>query len=685
MTTITWTSGTSGLWTTASNGSPAQVPGAGDDVLVTQPGSYTISGVPIAFINSLTLADADAVISVGSLMNVGNLAITAGTLELSGMLSVNGFENTGTILNAGNLSLGGTMTASSLERIGGSGVLDVVGTVLNSGGTLDGAQLASQNTAGFGTILGGTVVNLTRLGFTATLDAVTWQGTLQAGPNLQVADGLTMTGINGTGPGTIVPLFPGVAFTLEATNDQTFDNAVVLGAATITADSGGSIPNTASLTVAGDTVINHGTILDASQQSLFANISQDGSISFQSTDFENYGTIDAIDQSTPEQQLPPPFVYSAGVMTTSITGEAFVNHVGGSIEIGQSAGVAIMTVAATTAFTNDGTLLTMDATPTSIEGGTIDIAAALNGNGTVEAAGGGVVKVEGAAAGTQNIDFTGTGELMLNQPAAVASTINGFAVGDTIDLGVAANAVSYTSGDLRMQIVGGSTFDLAVTGAFHLSDFVITTHASSTDIQLALACFAAGTRLATARGTVAVEALCEGDMMLLADRDGSLPVVWIGHRKIECDRHPAPRAVWPVRIAAGAFARGVPKRDVYLSPDHAVFVRGVLIPVKYLVNGTTIAQMRVDRVHYWHVELPRHAVLLADGLSVESLLPGDRSAFANSDGAVALHYHWAREGLGCAPLIVSGPHVDATHMALQARASAVRRPPSTSFNRAKAR
>ena len=477
MTTITWSSGTSGLWTTASNWSPAQMPGAGDDVLVTLPGSYTISGVPIAPINSLTLDDADAVISVGSFMSVGgNLAIIAGTLETSSILSVNGFENTGTILNTGNLSLGGTMTASSLERIGGSGVLDVVGTVLNSGGTLDGAQLASQNIVGFGTILGGTVVNLTRLGFTARLDAVTWQGLLQAGPNLQIADGLTMTGVNGTGPGTVMPLFPGVAFTLEATNDQTFDTAVVFGAATITADStlqlgdgfsfsGGSIPNSASLTVGGDTVINHGTIHDASQQSVFAGISQDGAISFQSTDFENFGTIDAIDQSTPEQQLPPPFVYSAGVMTTSMTGATFVNHAGGLIETGQSAGVAIITVAATTAFTNDGTLLTMDATPTSIEGGTIDIAAALNGSGTVEVAGGGVVKVEGAAAGTQTIDFTGTGELMLNQPVSVASAINSFSAGDTIELGVAAIAIRYTSGDLHMQIVGGPPFDLAVTAA----------------------------------------------------------------------------------------------------------------------------------------------------------------------------------------------------------------------------
>ena len=42
-----------------------------------------------------------------------------------------------------------------------------------------------------------------------------------------------------------------------------------------------------------------------------------------------------------------------------------------------------------------------------------------------------------------------------------------------------------------------------------------------------------------------------------------------------------PQLVWPVRITAGAFGIARPCRDLWLSPNHAIFMGGVLIPVKY--------------------------------------------------------------------------------------------------------
>src|SRR5262249_36630241 len=139
-----------------------------------------------------------------------------------------------------------------------------------------------------------------------------------------------------------------------------------------------------------------------------------------------------------------------------------------------------------------------------------------------------------------------------------------------------------------------------------------------------------GIRFETDKGPAAVERLRVGDRVVT--REGvAEPIVWIGTRAVDCARHPRPETVWPVRGAKHAFGRDVPARDLYLSPDHAVFVDGVLVPVRLLVDGKSIVQVERDAVHYFHVELPRHEVILTEGLTVGSYLDvgdGDSSRMA---------------------------------------------------------
>jgi hypothetical protein len=163
-----------------------------------------------------------------------------------------------------------------------------------------------------------------------------------------------------------------------------------------------------------------------------------------------------------------------------------------------------------------------------------------------------------------------------------------------------------------------------------------------------------------------VEDLRVGDYVAMAEDGGGEPVVWIGQRAVNCADHPRPEAVWPVRVRAGAFGLNGPVRDLYLSPDHAVFVNDALVPVKLLINGTSIAQVRRDNVRYFHVELPRHAVILAEGLPVESYLDtGDRANFRDAANAIRLFPDFAApetallwETLGAAPLVMTGPALE---------------------------
>ncbi len=182
-----------------------------------------------------------------------------------------------------------------------------------------------------------------------------------------------------------------------------------------------------------------------------------------------------------------------------------------------------------------------------------------------------------------------------------------------------------------------------------------------------VACFAAGTRIATARGLVAVEALRVGDRIPTLVGGRLRRVRWIGWRRLAPPRHPRPEEVQPVRIRKDSFGDGVPQRDLLLSPDHAVFSAGVLIPARHLVNGTSIVQEEVEEITYVHVELDRHDVLLAEGLACESYLDtGNRAAFANGGAASALHPDFARlaawrvwDEFACAPLMLGGPRVAA--------------------------
>jgi hypothetical protein len=116
--------------------------------------------------------------------------------------------------------------------------------------------------------------------------------------------------------------------------------------------------------------------------------------------------------------------------------------------------------------------------------------------------------------------------------------------------------------------------------------------------------------------------------------------------------HPQPSAVWPDRIAADALGDGLPRRDLLLSPDHAVYTPGRLKPVKYLIDRVSIRSEGRDCVTHFHVELPPRDVIRAEGLPVESYLDiGDRALFV---GRIDL----ARTR-GAAPLVIAGSNLDA--------------------------
>ncbi len=73
----------------------------------------------------------------------------------------------------------------------------------------------------------------------------------------------------------------------------------------------------------------------------------------------------------------------------------------------------------------------------------------------------------------------------------------------------------------------------------------------------------------------------------------------------------------------------VPDRDVYLAPEHAIYLNGKLFRIGDLVNEGSIRRLRDRRsITYWGILLDTHNIILADKLPVESLLPINAEPFA---------------------------------------------------------
>jgi len=173
-------------------------------------------------------------------------------------------------------------------------------------------------------------------------------------------------------------------------------------------------------------------------------------------------------------------------------------------------------------------------------------------------------------------------------------------------------------------------------------------------------CYLRGTHILTETGEVLVEDLKIGDIVV-TQSGTPRPVRWIGSRNLDPTRHPAPDRVQPIRIRANAFGDGVPHRDLLLSPDHAVLRDGVLVPVRLLVNGASIVrETQGGAITYYHVELDRHDILLAENLQAESFLDtGNRGMFDNAGLPLTLHPDLTndqarREAESCAPF-ADGP------------------------------
>jgi hypothetical protein len=247
-----------------------------------------------------------------------------------------------------------------------------------------------------------------------------------------------------------------------------------------------------------------------------------------------------------------------------------------------------------------------------------------------------------------------------------------FSAGDTETFDSTSHilTIKNSSGDTLTSIqfdssIGADTFKL-------LSDQHTGTFVEESDYT---PCYLKGTQVRTPGGDRPVEALRIGDLVMT--RDGqALSVKWIGRRSYRDWLAVGNEDAQPILFKTASIADGVPSRDLYVSPEHAMFIEGVLVPACHLVNGASVVKMEgVEEIDYFHLEFDRHVVIFAEDAPAESFVDDDsRMLFHNADEYRRLYSDEPRrvDAEFCAPRVEEGTRLDEIHRTLATRAAHLR-------------
>ena len=254
--------------------------------------------------------------------------------------------------------------------------------------------------------------------------------------------------------------------------------------------------------------------------------------------------------------------------------------------------------------------------------------------------------------------------------AIIANTIEGFAAGDTIDItGLAHDPGGHADMNYSTNVLSvtadGDTFTLQFNKTesfsgdfFHLDP---DTGTGTTITESNAPCYCPGTLILTTRGEVLVEDLEIGDRVVTL-RGEARRIKWIGRRSYNGRFALGKQDILPVCFKAGSLSGNIPRRDLWISPHHAMYLEGVLIEAKDLVNGVSVIQAEeVDRVDYFHIELDSHDVILAEGAWSETFVDDDsRGMFHNvHEHRVLYPGEIRRPARYCAPRLDTGYEVEA--------------------------
>jgi len=586
--------------------------------------------------------------NTGTIKAAGTGIFVGYTGSEPGSAAISTFD--GGITNSGTISAGNGILLNDIATFSGdivNGANDQI--VAKSGDGIEIGQTAVRTVYSFTSGTTTTSTSQYNKPVATFLGSIVNHGTISAAAGVGIKLS-SVSQFSGTDPrgdivntGTISGL---IGIELVNTPDvSVFDSGVITGTGNTAIEFDGGATSDNTLTLAAGYTIS-GDVLGGGTDTLV--LGGSGSADF---GFDNIGTGQQYSGFTK-------FEVTGGIWDTTGSGSDWLVE-GGTLEVGGSVTDTTVDSGGRLDILNGGT-----AASTTISGGTMEVTSGGSAGASITFTGTG---------GTLQIDANNAGNLL------PGTTISGFVPDDTVDLASIPNqtgslAVMNVLTDVLTVTEGTQTYTLDFSGNF-VGDLFQTSSDNGgagpgTDITEETPCYCPGTLIRTPCGNKRIEKLQIGDEVMTAS-GVARPIKWIGRRSYGGRFVMGRKDILPICIKAGALDDNVPRRDLWISPNHAIYLDGVLIEAKDLVNGVSIVQAeRADKVEYVHIELESHDVLIAEGVLAESFIDDDSRFMFHNAREYRVLYPAAATLLAryCAPRLDGGYELEAVRQRLAARA-----------------
>ncbi|NHO31764.1 Hint domain-containing protein [Acetobacter fallax] len=281
----------------------------------------------------------------------------------------------------------------------------------------------------------------------------------------------------------------------------------------------------------------------------------------------------------------------------------------------------------------------------------------------------------GASVSDVSIAQGGRLALYSGSTASAVALASGVSI-DLPELAWSGNATATLTDPSTLLISNGTdSYTVGLSGDYDAAFFTLQSDGSGGTLIVTegTPCYCRGTLIRTERGDVPVEHLVIGDRVATC-ANGYRPVRWIGRRSYSGQFANGNHDILPVIFRKGSLGDGLPVQDLSVSPLHAMYLDGVLVPALVLVNGTGIVQAgKMDEVAYFHIELESHDIIFANGAASESFVDdGSRGMFHNAGEYDALYpdavSHLAQY---CAPRVEEGAKLEAIRRRIHAKSGQI--------------